>query len=219
MIITAHGGALLTGRNTYRYFKKMAEYKLDAIEVDIMKRGKTLYLAHMLPSLFPKSKVPLSFVFDYCKEHNVMVNCDVKRKGLVRHVLDLAKAKGAEQHVYFTGSVVPKDIKYLDAGMAYVNTIFYKRKFPLSLENLTKIKEYLDSFHNDRIKGINIPYIYASNEFVKKAKEIGLGLSIYTVDDDALLERLIGLKPDNITTNRIDIALALRKANEDAYEA
>lgn len=214
MMITAHGGALLTGRNTYRYFKKMTEYKTDAIEVDIMKRGKTLYLAHIMPSLFPKRKVPLSFVFEYCKEHNVMVNCDVKRKGLVKPVLELAKKLGAEQYIYFTGSVVPREVKHLDGGIAYVNTLFYKKKCPLSLENLPKIKEYLDSFHNERIKGINIPYIYASNEFIKKAKEIGLGLSIYTVDD-ALLERLICLSPDNITTNKIDVALALRKANEE----
>jgi len=215
MIITAHGGALLTGRNTYRYFKKMTEFKNDAIEVDIMKRGKTLYLAHVLPSLFPKRKVPLSYVFDYCKKQNVMVNCDVKRKGMVKSVLELAKSMNAEQYVYFTGSVVPREVKHLDGGIAYVNTLFYKKKFPLSLENLPKIKAFLDSFGNPRIKGINIPYIFASNEFVKKAKEIGLGLSIYTVDDDALLERLIALTPDNITTNKIDVALALRTAKED----
>ncbi|MDD3946542.1 MAG: glycerophosphodiester phosphodiesterase [Clostridia bacterium] len=219
MIITAHGGSLGTGRNTYRYFGKMTGYKIDAIEVDIMKRGKILYLAHVVPALFARRAIPLSYVFEYCKKHNVMVNCDVKRKGLVKPVLELAKEMGAEQFIYFTGSVYHKEIDNLDGGIAYVNTSFYKRKFPLCLENLEKIKEYLDSFKNPRIKGINIPYRYASNEFVKKAKEIGLGLSIYTVDDAALLERLIPLCPDNITTNRIDLALALRGAcdqnNED----
>lgn len=215
MIITAHGGAMATGRNTYRYFRKMTGYKIDAIEVDIMKRGKTLYLAHILPAIFVRGKIKLSYVFEYCRKHNVMVNCDVKSKGLVKPVLELAKTMGVEDLVYFTGAVCPKEVIFLTAGSAYVNQVFYKKKFSLSLDNLCGIKRYIDSFNNPRIKGINIPYIYASNELVCRAKEIGLGLSIYTVDDPAVLERLIPLAPDNITTNRIDVALALKKANKD----
>ena len=41
-------------------------------------------------------------------------------------------------------------------------------------------------------------------------------MSIYTVDDAAMLERLIALEPDNITTNRIDLALPLRTAYLDS---
>lgn len=212
MIITAHGGALGTRRNSYRYFGKMTGYKIDAIEVDIMKRGKLLYLAHVVPAIFAKRAVKLSYVFEYCIKHNIMVNCDVKKKGLVKPVLDLAKEMGATEHIYFTGAVVPREVPSLDAGIAYVNMLFYKDKYPLSIDNLENIKKYLDSLGNPLIKGINIPYIYASNEFIAKAKQIGLGISIYTVDDAALLERLIPLCPDNITTNRIDIALALKGA-------
>lgn len=215
MIITAHGGAMFTGRNTYRYFRKMTGYKIDAIEVDIMKRGKTLYLAHVLPAVSVRGKIKLSYVFEYCRKHNVMVNCDVKRKGLVKPVLDLARTMGVEELIYFTGAVSPKEIIFLTGGIAYVNPIFYKKKLDLSLDNLCGIKRYIDSFNNPRIKGINIPYIYASNELVNRAKEIGLGLSIYTVDDPAVLERLMPLEPDNITTNRIDIALALKEAHKD----
>lgn len=215
MIITAHGGAMATGRNTYRYFRKMTGYKIDAIEVDIMKRGKTLYLAHILPAIFVRGKIKLSYVFEYCRKHNVIVNCDVKSKGLVKPVLDLARTMGVEDLIYFTGAVSPKEVIFLTAGCAYVNQIFYKKKYDLSLDNLCGIKRYIDGFNNPRIKGINIPYIYASNELVSRAKEIGLGLSIYTVDDPAVLERLIPLTPDNITTNRIDIALALKDANKN----
>lgn len=216
MMITAHGGALATGKNTYRYFRKMSDYKIDSIEVDIRSWNKVLHLAHTLPRPFLFRAIRLSYVFDYCKKHNVMVNCDVKRKGLVKPVLDLAKSMDAADYIYFTGSVAPKEIPNLDAGIVYVNNLFYDKKYSLSVENLPKIKEYLDSFNNPRIKGINIHYSYASNEFIKKAKEIGLGVSIYTVDDAAMLERLIALEPDNITTNRIDLALPLRTAYLDS---
>ena len=44
MIITAHGGALGTGRNTKAYFNSIDKYGADALEVDIYKSGDLLYL-------------------------------------------------------------------------------------------------------------------------------------------------------------------------------
>ena len=35
-MITAHGGALNTGRNSYKYFKAMENLSMEAVEVDIL---------------------------------------------------------------------------------------------------------------------------------------------------------------------------------------
>ena len=43
-MITAHGGALNTGRNTYKYFKAMESLEMEAIEVDIRLKKGELYL-------------------------------------------------------------------------------------------------------------------------------------------------------------------------------
>lgn len=211
MMITGHGGALNTGRNTFRYFNTISSYSVDAIEVDIWKLGKTLFLSHILPKLPLSRAIKLEFVFDFCKKYDVKVNCDVKFKGLVKPVVELAKKMGATRYLIFTGAVCPEEIADLTEGEAYVNTSFYNKKYPLTIENLPKIKEYLDSFHNSHIAGINIDYRYASNEFIAKAKEIGLPLSIYTVDDKRVLSRLIPQNVANITTNIPDVALELRK--------
>lgn len=211
-MITGHGGALKTGRNTYKYFSTIAKYKVDAIEVDVMKRGDTLFLGHILPPLFLKNAIKLDYVFNFCKEHNVKVNCDLKFSHIVKPVIELAKKMGATDYLIFTGNVMPSDVKDIDAGEVYVNNAFYTKKYPLTIDNLENIKKYLDSFGNKHIVGINIPYRYAGNEFILKAKEIGLPLSIYTCDEKALLERLIPFEVANITTNLVDIALGLRDA-------
>ena len=56
-MITAHGGALNTGRNTYEYFKAMENLGMEAIEVDIRSKKGELYLGHLHVPFF-KSKSP-----------------------------------------------------------------------------------------------------------------------------------------------------------------
>ncbi|MDR0751000.1 MAG: hypothetical protein LBF12_00210 [Christensenellaceae bacterium] len=213
MWITAHGGALNTGRNTMKYFDTIKNYKVDAIEVDIMKKNDILYLGHILPAFSMKKTIKLDFVFDYCKQYNFKVNCDLKQKGLVKDVLTLAKRMNACDLVYFTGSVTPADIPYLTDGIVFLNNSFYSKKHMLSIDNLANIKSFLDSFKNERILGINFPYHNATIPFLEKAKELNLGLSIYTVDNADELKRLITYGSEtikNITTNLADIAITIR---------
>lgn len=209
-MITAHGGALGTGRNSKLYFDTMKSIKPDAIEVDIMMRGDVLYLAHVLPPISLKRAIKLDSVFEYCKENNFRVNCDVKRKYLAKAILSLAKKIGVTNLIYFTGEFCKEEVSDLTDGEAFVNTNFYSSKFALNVENLVSIKAYIDSFKNKLIRGINIKYQYATDEFLAKAREIGLNLSIYTVDDIEVLKRLISEKPSNITTNLIDKANEMR---------
>lgn len=206
MIITAHGGALNTGRNTHKYFETVANYEVDAIEVDIYKRNDILYISH-LPKLFYKKAITLSYVFDYLKKNNFKINCDVKWKGLVKPVLELAEEKGVSDRIYFTGYVSKEDLRYLSAGEVYLNAGFFKSLKPKT-ENLEAIKNIIDNLNNDKVKGINVNYRYCTEEFLAKAKEIGLAISVFTVDNKEELKRLIQHKElANITTNIIDVAI------------
>ncbi|MFA5449926.1 MAG: glycerophosphodiester phosphodiesterase [Clostridia bacterium] len=211
VMITAHGGAMRTGRNTQKYFDEIHKYEVDAIEVDIWSRGDTLYLSHAMPRLRLGRAIRLEYVLEYCKKHNLKVNCDVKRRGLVKPVVALAKRLNAENYIYFTGAVRSFEIAHLTAGEVYVNNGFYSDKFALSKENLPQIKSYLDSFNNPRIKGLNIHYRNASDELIDKAHSLGLGLSVYTVDNKEVLARLLAKEVDNITTNIVDVALKLKE--------
>lgn len=103
MLLTAHGGALGTGRNSALYFETIKDYDADIIEVDVHKKGKLLYISH-LSRLFPKKAIPLSFVFEFIKKHDFSVNCDIKRGGLAKSVLELAREMGVANRVIFTGN-------------------------------------------------------------------------------------------------------------------
>ena len=214
-MITAHGGALNTGRNTYAYFKAMENLGMEAIEVDIRMKNGELYLGHLHVPFFKSKRIPLRYAFEFCKKHNKRINCDVKASGLVKPVQQLAEEIGIEHLVYFTGSVAPWEIKDLGGCDVYVNTSFYSSKFLLTTANLPKIKEYLDSFNSERLKGININFLLTNKELWLKAMELGIGVSIFTVDIDKVLEDIIDLGFDNITTNRVLEALEFRAKTKE----
>ncbi len=200
-MLTAHGGALNTGRNTYKYFETMKGYSIDAIEVDIWRSRHGLYISH-LPAILPKKAIPLSYVFEYVKEQNVKVNCDVKQRGLVKPVLELAKKYDISSNIIFTGAVNLQESLDVNVGELYINKII-----PYKIENLEEIKRIIQE--NKHIAGINLSYKYCSDEFIVRAAELDIPLSIYTVDKEDELKRIIKHGVRNVTTNIIDIAINL----------
>ena len=213
-MITAHGGALNTGRNSYKYFKAMENLSMEAVEVDIRMKNGELYLGHTHVPFFKSQRIPLRYAFEFCKKYNKRINCDVKQSGLVKPVQQLAEEMGIEHLIYFTGSVSPDEVKDLGGCDLYVNNSFYASKYLLTIGNLPKIKEYLDSFNSKGLKGININYLLTSKELWLKAMELGIGVSIFTVDSEAVLEKIIDLGFDNITTNKVMSALKFREKND-----
>ena len=199
MLITAHGGALKTGRNSSRYFNEIYRHAVDVIEVDVWIKGGLIYISH-LPSLFPKKRLTLEYVFEYIEKHNFKVNCDLKQRGIIGKVIALAEKKGVLDRLIFTGAVMPDDLPEVTAGEVYVNNCFYKPLIPRS-ENLKEIKKFLDECANPHIKGINISYGYATEEFIREAEKLGVALSIYTVDNPSELKRIMNHNVANVTTN------------------
>lgn len=210
-MITAHGGALNTGRNTKKYFELMANLNADAIEVDIRSKKGELFLGHTHIPFMKKNRIPFSYVLEFCKKYNKRVNCDVKEKGLVKPIQQMAEAMGIEHLIYFTGSVSQDEVKDLGKCELYVNDTFLLPKFIITSSNLPKIKEYLDGFNSPSLKGLNVNCLYVSKKVCLEAKALGLGVSIYTVDDEQALEELVNMDFDNVTTNKIDVALTKRK--------
>lgn len=210
-MITAHGGALKTGRNTKKYFEIMANLNVEAIEVDIRSKKGEMYLGHTHIPFMKANRIPLSFVLEFCKKYNKRVNCDVKEKGLVKPIQRLAESMGIEHLIYFTGSVSPDEVKDLGKCELYVNDTFLFPKYVLTFDNLPKIKQYLDSFNNPSLKGLNINYMIVPKKVWLEAKALGIGVSIYTVDNENALKEIVNMGFDNVTTNKVDVALANRK--------
>ena len=187
-MITAHGGALGTGRNSLRYFEEMARHpEIEAVEVDIRRLGGRLWLGHVIVPVFGSKRIPFEYVLEFCKTYSKRVNCDVKARGMVRDVVAAAKKADAVKNIYFTGSVSPEEVKYLDGADAYLNNSFA-------------------SFKAEELKGLNVNYKFADAGVRKAVREAGLGLSVYTVDDEAALKEIVAERNDNVTTNKPDMA-------------
>ena len=196
-MITAHGGALGTGRNTQAYFDNIDKYQADAIEVDIWKKGDLLYLSH-LPALFcAKKKLTLRYAFELVKQNGLLINCDVKMKGIVKDVVALAKQVGVEDQLIFTGSVRLEDCKYIDCGQVWFNSIGIK----YVKQNVKAIKNKLQSYDNPHFAGINLNYTKMDVDFVKECNKEGLRLSVWRIDKIETLEKYGKLINGNITTN------------------
>ena len=86
-MVTAHGGAMGTGRITEAFFDNIDNYKADAFEVDIWKRGKLLYLSHFPSYISYKKKLTLRYAFEVAKEKGLKINCDLKQKGIIKKII------------------------------------------------------------------------------------------------------------------------------------
>lgn len=210
-MVTAHGGSLNTSRNSLKYFETIKDYKVDIIEVDIQKRGKLLYLNHT-PRIINAGKcVPLSYAFEFIKQHNFKINCDLKRRWIVKDVIALAKKMGVEDRLIFTGSVSPKDIKHLTAGIAYLNKKYFKH-IKITVPNMQKIKDKITKYNNPRVIGINFRYNFLTDEILAECERINLPVSAFTVDKvDHMKSLCNNTFLDNITTNKPDEALEIIK--------
>jgi hypothetical protein len=205
-MITAHGGALGTGRNSKLYFLSVKQFGVEGIEVDIRhdKKG-ALVLAHM-PIVFGIRRVlPLAHAFRVARENGLRINCDVKEANIANEVLEIAKAEGALENVLFTGAVSLREAMTMDEGEVYFNSFNFD--MPFTQENVPAIKKLVEATGVVG-KGINLNYKKCSDEFVEACVKEGLRLSIYTVDDSKLQEKYIKAGVFNVTTNRPDTARA-----------
>lgn len=197
-MITAHGGALGTGRNSRIYFENISTFKADAIEVDVHKRGGLLYLSHLPAPFSYRKKITLAEAFAFAKKNNVRINCDLKGKGLVSDVIKLAKEMEVTDLLIFTGSVRLTDSEALTEGEAWVNRI---KGLSYKAKNVEKIKKALEDTKNPHFAGLNINKMYATDAFMEACRKHGVRLSIFTVDSYKELKRLVPMEPANITTN------------------
>ena len=197
MIITAHGGALGTGRNSKAYFKNIDKYGADALEVDIYKKDDLLYMSH-LPALFVKRKLTLRYAFELVKQNGMLINCDLKMKGIIQDVIALAKEVGVEDQLIFTGAVNIDDSDIIDCGQVWFNSVGIE----YTKENVKAIKEKIDSYNNPHFAGLNVNFRKIDLDFVAECKKYDLKLSVFRIDGGKALQMYGKIIDGNITTNQ-----------------
>ena len=207
MLFTAHSGANKTRPNSLGYFEAMKRVNADVLEVDIRKVDGELLLTHNRPYFWQKKNLlPLSYAFEFIKNYDFLLNCDLKKDGCVPDLMDLAGKYGVQDRIIITGSAgTETDRKAIRFGDWYVNPEYLPELFP---QNAGKIRSLLEEF-GPRAKGINVGYKKISDEFLSACEKEKISVSIFTVNDADLIKKYAAFPAVvNITTQLADEGLS-----------
>lgn len=238
-IITGHSGFEDTGKDSLETVEKALEMGLECVEVDVrMDDCGCLRLSHDYRSSYDGA-VMLKDVMRRIASSKTCLNCDLKEQRVIYPVLALAKDCGMKEgQLIFSGSVscdllavdeqisreariflnIEEIAKYMIAGISddFVNLM---RTPWMQLMNAI---ETIDDRMLERIysasksvgaETINLPKNLPF-EMLKKLRELGAELSIWTVNEQEDLKRMLSLQPLNITTMQVTKALRLRDEAE-----
>ena len=215
-MLTAHSGCDGTAPNSREYLLYALQSGADALEVDVRRQGETLVLSHDAPTAEP---LTLREAFSLLPPEK-QINCDLKTAGLEEAVYCLAKEYGLENRLIFTGEVDPRlftgeNIPFPEVRwFANINNIepgLEQRIDTMPPEDARKaLLDVLQQLTGLRTAGVNWHYSHAQRVW-QEARALGLGISVWTVDDEKDLRQFLSLNPTNLTTNRIQLACALRE--------
>ena len=200
--ITAHTGCMDTKENSLDSIKVGVENGAKIVEFDLYFNDKgEPVLAHDEPV---GGEVTLDEAFAYlAKYKNIQANVDIKTTLALEKVYPLAKANNVEDRIFYTGV---KD-EFVDAVKKDSPEIKYFLNVDVDKSKNTD-KEYLLSLV-EKVKkagaiGINFNYKAASKELVEVFHENGLLVSIWTVNNEYNMYKILSFGPDNITTRNPD---------------
>ena len=200
--ITAHTGCMGTVQNSLESIKAGVRNGASVVEFDLRftSDGEPV-LSHDEPV---GGEVTLDEAFKLVSEiENIKVNVDIKTCDALWKVYPSAQKYGIEKRIFYTG--VNKDfvesVKKDSPEVPY----YLNMKVNTWRKNSKKyILSLVEKVKNAGAMGINFKYIGASKKLVKIFREKGLLVSIWTVDNERNMYRILSFTPDNITTRNPD---------------
>jgi glycerophosphoryl diester phosphodiesterase len=200
-LITAHAGAMGTAPNTPESLDVLLASGADAVEVDVRRRGSNLLLSHDL--MLPWKKYPSlpECLLRLRKTPEVLMNLDFKEPGLVRDALRIAREHGVADRLLYTGDVGGEDFQAILGS-----------EIPLWLnEYLLTNEERKDPVSAAAKRGFEILNIDRKRVTDILLRENADRLSVWTVNEEDELRRLLLAGVKNITTRNPALALQLRE--------
>ncbi|MCR5042060.1 MAG: glycerophosphodiester phosphodiesterase [Clostridia bacterium] len=205
--VTAHSGCMELPDNSIEAVEAGIEAGADCFEVDLRYDGEGRpVLSHDKPA---EDAVPLDAVFALLERNpSVKVNIDVKDASHLEAVGSLAEEFDVSGQFFFTGvdeDMVPAVREKCPGVPYYLNAIvppriFGGEKVCSSLVGRVKRAEAV---------GLNAHYFNVTAELVERFHRAGLKVSVWTVNDEADVKRMLSCGVDNITTRRPDLVCSI----------
>lgn len=203
--ITAHSGAYDTAENSIEYIKAAIENDADVIEFDIRQRPNgTLVMNHDLV-VTNNDGVELSEVFELLRSCDSLINLDIKETRTLNALHDLLIEYGLYERAFLTGIEVINVAAVKESSCADMD--YYLNCQPSRLKIFTEDyrQKLLDTLAETGAVGVNCNYKYAGGQLSDLMHENGYKLSVWTVNNESTMKRVLMINPDNITTKQVEL--------------
>lgn len=197
-LITAHSGAENTRDNTLDSIGALACCGADVVEADVRLYQGRLVTSHDEPASEADCAALEDCFREVCRHPGVRMNIDLKQGGILERVADLARECGMEKRLLFTGAVSEEDLKRAR-----------ERGMPVWFNNdgLPEGVDWLQGADALGCEALNLDYADVDDALLTHADK----LSVWTVDDERALRRLLTAGVKSITTHRPVLAMHLRE--------
>ena len=209
--VTAHTGAFDTKANSLAFIEAAIKNKVDVLEIDIRQRPNGVLVMDHEFVITNRDGVELSEAFDLLKGTDILINLDIKETRVLNALHDLLVEYGLYDRAFLTG-IESKDIEELRASncadMEYYLNCQPSRTQVFSDEYKA---ELIEELKQSGAVGINCAYRYAGGQLCELLHKNGYKLSVWTVNDQRSMKRVLVFKPDNITTMQYDLLMSTIK--------
>ena len=215
-MITAHSGADHTEDNSIDFVRYALASGIGALEVDVRMdpASQRLTLGH---DRVTDQSALLSEAFRLiAQKPSVCVNCDLKEYGIENAVFQLAKEYHLEDRLIFSGSfnvdALSSSPEICGHARVFLNIEEYVRdlyatlkKDPSFIREAAAQTASICTKHG--IRTVNAYYELAVPEFQKILSDSGIGISVWTVNDETEIASFLDRGVTNITTRNLKGAL------------
>ena len=201
--VTAHSGCMDLPDNSIEAMRAGADAGADIVEFDLQ------YNAEGVPVLSHDEPVPddcrtLEDAFAFMREYpRIKANIDVKSTAFLETVPVLAEKYGVADRIFLTGvgeDFVPAVREKCPGIVYYLNVPVFKWTNPDTLAK--KIRKA-------GAVGANFHFSGLTPKMARMLHGHGLLVSVWTVNADRDIRRVMKCRPDNITSRRPDAVIRL----------
>ena len=203
--VTAHTGCLNTPDNTVESIIAGINCGADIFEIDLNFDDNGIpVLSHNTPEgndnlLFDDA---LKVISD---NKTIRINIDVKKTIDLAEMERIAVKYGFGERAFMTGI----EERFVPAVLESCRTLTHYLN--LNVKEDTDADEVVKKVKETQSIGLNTEHCFITQEIIDKVHEIGLLVSVWTVNNEEDMIKYINMGVDNITTKKPDILLELIK--------
>ncbi len=198
--ITAHTGAYDTPMNSLESVQAAIDNHAQIIELDVRQRlDHTVVISHDL-AVTNNDGVPIEDAFKLLSGKDIKINLDIKETRVLNELNRLLVKYELRDRSFLTGIEMlnVKAVKESDCSdMEYYLNYKPSRTKVFFEEYRVKIIELMEE---TGAIGINCNYKFAGSQLSELLHKKGYKLSVWTIDKERAAQKMLVIKPDNITT-------------------